>query len=309
MQIGTDVLQEYYHHRFWRECGTDSIHERQRLLELSGVRLPDYSSRSMTAVSDTLRHLGNLQKLTAAIRHQRDTTALRPEAADLLTAASALPGDAFDLWESHYRYYGQDSMCLRVKTLRKMYSFLADEGLGGSGVRVLDHGITSGLILLQYSTFYFSMRFGLGEIPPSDVDDERLWKAFRGSSEDRGGEYSALWWWRSIVWATAAVAFHNVLQQSDWPPRLGPQGPLQLEEDPLAYLGILVDCLQEWDRYTVSRESVVAGELPMQGRDVKLGNVAGKVRIVFSEPARLPGIARSLDSSLEDWQNYVEIDS
>ena len=41
-----------------------------------------------------------------------------------------------------------------------------------------------------------------------------------------------------------------------------------LERD---YLGILVELLQEWDRYTTSRNSVFTGELPISSADVCVG--------------------------------------
>ena len=55
-----------------------------------------------------------------------------------------------------------------------------------------------------------------------------------------GRSWSPAFWWTGIVWATAATAIHNVQQMdtltsvdASWP------GPISLEEDPIAYLGIL----------------------------------------------------------------------
>jgi hypothetical protein len=84
--------------------------------------------------------------------------------------------------------------------------------------------------------------------------------------------------------------------------------PLQLDEDPLAYLGILVDCIQEWDRYTVSRESVIAGVLPLQGADVKLANEGERIQIDYSDPDRAAKVCKDLDNSLSDeWKQILDI--
>jgi hypothetical protein len=85
-----------------------------------------------------------------------------------------------------------------------------------------------------------------------------------------------------IVWGTAAVGLHNIQQMSsaakldsDWP------GKLSLADDPLAYLGILVDIVQEWNRYSVFK---MLDREPIQGIEVELGNTGGKVSLSFREP-------------------------
>jgi hypothetical protein len=83
------------------------------------------------------------------------------------------------------------------------------------------------------------------------------------------------------VWGTAAIGVHNVQQiasvelDASWP------GPLQLVEDPLTYLGVLVDIMQEWNRYSVFKS---LDQEPIQGIEVRLGNSGGKVIIEFTGP-------------------------
>jgi hypothetical protein len=53
--------------------------------------------------------------------------------------------------------------------------------------------------------------------------------------------------WRAILRGTAATAIHNIQQLEGPFYEAGKNyGPLTLEEDPLAYPGILVDILEEW---------------------------------------------------------------
>lgn len=88
-----------------------------------------------------------------------------------------------------------------------------------------------------------------------------------------------------------------------------PLKALSMKDDPLTYLGILVDCLQEWDRYTVQRHSVLGGMLPVQGRDVALGTLDNKVVVSFrKECRRAKKVREALDESLADWRSVVEVD-
>jgi hypothetical protein len=118
----------------------------------------------------------------------------------------------------------------------------------------------------------------------------------------------AYWWWTSVVWATGATAIHNLQQQRQpWPGCETIATRLSLNDDPLAYLGILVDILQEWDRYTVSRSSILSGKLPLQGKDVGLTVIAEKIRIDYRDRGRAEGVRMALDLALSSWEEIVEI--
>jgi hypothetical protein len=76
---------------------------------------------------------------------------------------------------------------------------------------------------------------------------------------------------------------------ASWP------GPISLEEDPIAYLGILVDVLEEWDRYSVFKG---LNREPIQGTEVQLGYRDQKVVVRFEGgPGR--GRARKLSDELD----------
>ena len=94
---------------------------------------------------------------------------------------------------------------------------------------------------------------------------------------------------------------HNVQQMKDLEQS---RDPLRLEDDPLAYLGILVDCLEEWDRYSVFP---IIGRLPLQSSDVKL-TVEGRAIVVdYGDPNRAAEVRKSLELTLLDWKSIVTV--
>jgi hypothetical protein len=307
VELGAEVVQDYFHHQFWIECKVDSMHDRARLRSLAGVEEPDFSLRSMTSIADSLRLLGSLQSLQQQVLHEVKQTNYPNCSWDCLNRK--LPEDAFDLWERHYSFLKLDSMVERIATLRKFFEYEMTSGFNGTGLRMLDHGVCSGLLLLLYSTFYFRMHAGLETKKPFTDDDEKLHKAFVERTLPAGVSYNPSWWWNGIVWATSAAGLHNFMQV----PHLKPlpyesPKPLRIDEDPLAYLGILVDILQEWDRYTVSPESAIGGVLPLQGIDVEL-NSTGKsgVTIKFRDNFFRDRVKKALTESLADWPQVIAV--
>jgi hypothetical protein len=111
------------------------------------------------------------------------------------------------------------------------------------------------------------------------------------------------YWWSGIVWATAACAVHNMQQQNNWPSAYRP-GKLTLDDDPLAYLGILVDSIQDWDRYMVFHSRT---RMPIQGIDVKLQIQGGKAVVEFppDQKDRVGKLKKELDNALDGWDKLV----
>jgi hypothetical protein len=152
-------------------------------------------------------------------------------------------------------------------------------------------------LLLLASTYYYRL-YAKAKASPSSLAKEFL----------SGGEWSPAFWWTGIVWATAATAIHNIQQMPSakkldrrWP------GTLSIEEDPLAYLGVLVDILEEWDRYSVFK---TLDSEPIQGIEVELGNSAGLVQVSFVGPAgpsRAINLRNNFDESLKDWDELIEV--
>jgi hypothetical protein len=193
-----------------------------------------------------------------------------------------------------------------VRDARIAFDTLAFDGIPGLGVRLLDHGVTGGLLLYHMTTLYFALLYALGDDTPGNGNDERAWRAFRTGSA--GGDYDAVFWWSGIVWATFATAMHNLQQMGAkrWPGVAHDAQLLKLDDDPLAYLGILVDTIEDWDRYLVRRDTHFAGSLPLQGVDVGFAVEDGKIVLIL--PARrAQRIREELAGSLDGWTSIIEI--
>ena len=294
--IGLGVVKDYFHHRFWVELGITSRVDRDAALKLCGVEEPDFSrADTLAGIAYALRSLPNLEAIRAA--------ACGKETQNTPTGfgvKGGLPADAFDLWRTHYRAYGQDSMVARIDHVERAFYRQIYLGIG-EGIRILDHGVCSGLVLLQASAYYNAIHHGMGVSPPDDPEGARVFDIIRSTNY----VYDALDWWKTMVWATAAAATHNLMQASNGVLDAG-LSPLRLEEDPLTYLGILVDILQEWDRYTVVRSSML-GSSPIQSIDVTLAAASGRVMIDYHDVQRAGKTRSELDATLVDWRHLVDV--
>jgi len=192
-------------------------------------------------------------------------------------------------------------MIERINFLEKSFECLLNKGMGSSGIRLIDHGICSGLLLLLSSTFYFNVFFSLKNHDASNEYESFLKNKFI----NREIEYNALHWWNVIVWATAAAAIHNVQQNNI--DGLSHLDNLNIDDDPLAYLGVLVDILQVWDRTSVRREKTIWGDLPIQGTDINLSLINNKIEIDYNDVTISETIKEDLDFALIGWDKLLEI--
>ena len=79
---------------------------------------------------------------------------------------------------------------------------------------------------------------------------------------------------------------------------------LSIEEDPLAYLGVLVDSIQEWDRHSVF---ALPSRLPIQGVDVQLQALDGIVTLAFQTEREAKKVRDELDRALSGWQQFLVV--
>ena len=68
-----------------------------------------------------------------------------------------------------------------------------------------------------------------------------------------------------------------------------------------------MDIIQEWDRTTMTRESVVGGELPVQGIDVDVKIKEAKLIINYNNNSVTENVIKLLSNSLKDWKRIIEI--
>jgi hypothetical protein len=297
--IGLRTANEYFQFFFWRHMRVDATDDRTVVLdEKQGIpRAP--LDPSMTEIAMYLRTLDLDMK---PLYDQVQKTGLKhlPE--------GAFSSDAFELWKAHYEAINAPSMAHRIVCLEEAYIEHATRELPGTGVRVLDHGTCSGLLQLKIATFFYRLFASM----KARLKDKRTTKAAKSTiqkllqrEEDLDNPFNFEYWWSGIVWATAACAVHNMQQQNNWPSAHRPQ-KLALNEDPLAYLGILVDSIQDWDRYLVFHSRT---KVPIQGIDVKLQIQAGKAVIEFppDQKDRVDKLKKELNNALDGWEELVQL--
>jgi hypothetical protein len=298
--VGLRLLDDYFSTRLFLDCGIRSAHEQRQLFNELDIALPEYPNEaSLNRIAFLLRDLGDVSALSRNVR--RRVHQLNSEGATIKTVDDFF-GDAFELWELNYRTFGANQMAERIRQVELVFQEYAHKGLSGTGVRVLDHAVCSGLMLLKISTFYYVLRSAIEEKRESGAEISPVAAKFVDRSVSY--PYDSAFWWTGIVWATASAAMHNIFQaKRPWIKGVSPH-PLKLREDPLTYLGILVDLLQEWDRYFVFR---VFDRLPVQGNEVFLGMSGGRLRIRFQDAERAIKVEKELNLALEDWEELLEL--
>jgi hypothetical protein len=269
--------------------------------------MPTFLTKSLAGVADCLRNTGDLEKLRENARDElKARNIFVPE---VLKTTKSLSRDAFDLWVSYYNGYNSGTMVSRLENLRNAYEAYLWDGAPNSGIRLIDHGVASGLLILMADTIFYRFYFGVGDSEPQNEEDRKIWKHIRNEFPPSEAQVLAYWWWTMVVWATAATALHNIQQeQRPWPGCSDDTGALKLKEDPLAYLGILVDILEEWDRYSMLRRTFFAGDLPIQSRDIRIGVKNNMILIDYCEKTRAKKVVKNLKLALDGWDKIVSIE-
>jgi hypothetical protein len=300
VEIGVRVAREYFNRAIWIEYGIDLNIDKDLLFEQLGndLRPPKFEgAASLADIADELMTLGNLHSLSNSVG--RASPQYKGIDKRLPTSPNRKIG-GFDVWVDHYERFGMPEMAKRISSIRNIFNSLIDKGLPGPNICLLDHGVSGALLQLSASTYYYRLRAAAESCTPPLLDQtERIKTA---------GPWSPAFWWTAIVWGTGAVAVHNIQQvesaiqlDSSWP------GTLALDEDPLAYLGIMVDIIQEWDRYSVFKK---LDREPIQGVEVRLGHNLGRILVEFGEPnskSRAEKLRKNLNMALTDWAKLVEV--
>lgn len=300
---GVAFTREYFENVLWGDCGFMAPTDRKAILDHVEMKLPDFERDSvLSSIADTLRNLDDLNCLTDTVIKDAELRNI-PLTLSRRIQSEGLASDAFELWRAHHRMYSSSTMRRVIDYTEKAFRRYMFEGMPEASVRLLDHGVCGGLLLLLIATFYYRLRYAIEAKRGAGARFRRLAKLFC----ERIVEYECdpYFWWTGIVWATSAVAAHNVLQCD--PYEDGVSKPrLRLDDDPLTYLGILTDAVQHWDRYTVLPTLLRS---PSQGVDVCLGKSKGIVVINYKEKALAAKVTKELDGCLDGWKNLIDIRS
>ncbi len=329
---GAKVLHDYFNHWAWKSLQVD-FRAARWIAGLVGCKVPDFkSSRSLPSLGDHLRDIGRLEN----VRKKCNVISL---VSLKLDEPYALNREAFSIWDAFYTDYGFDSKSKDILSeVKKEYLKDVWEG-GATSQRSLNHGVCGGLILLQAATFWYEWLWGLQSaewcgIAKKQKRQEKLLPAKSGENisetvfqeikekttnkripahiQLRGGiQYSD---WMKELWATASVAIHDYVTKDTWNVgnRKDKNLTISLENDPLAYLQILVDTLQEWDRYTVMGESAFSGAELLQSYETRLYFDSKNEKIKISYPKRdsvkkqyCSGVDDALNGILDSWDKHV----
>jgi len=121
-------------------------------------------------------------------------------------------------------------------SLRDYAIEVAHDGYGGGG-RGVDHAVASGLLLFQYTTYWYWLMDHVRRHHSREVYDE----------VSHGYDYAVANIVSDFLPACRAVAFHNIQANTKVGTTIIPT--LTLQNEPVTFLAILCDELQRWDRY------------------------------------------------------------
>jgi hypothetical protein len=334
---GTKVLHDYYNHWLWRRLEVD-YRAAINIARNIKCAVPDFKeSKSMPALADRLRDLGNLENI-----RKNDKDNEKAPLAPNDKRSYALNREAFHLWGLFYKKYFYDGnegeMFWILQKVKEEYEHDVWEGSDTSKIN-LNHGVCGGLLLLQATTFWYDFMWGLESTNWDKIDSiqedqkpcepisEKVFERIKEEITEtripahiwlRGG-FCYMDWIKDL-WATASVAIHDYVTIKDaWNRDGNKKLKIDLHKDPLAYLEILVDVLQEWDRYTVLGESAFSEAELLQSYKTRLSlmDVYNKPKLRLTYPKFNPKRKNSknykkelednLKRVLKGWNNYVDI--
>ncbi|MCX6828709.1 MAG: hypothetical protein NT002_05440 [candidate division Zixibacteria bacterium] len=299
--LGIEIVADYLNSRFWYGSGIVSSHDRELIQEELKVRNPQLNKMmSLAQTADALRNLGDLSELTNGLFKQlerRNSNILNFKKYE----SRSLPGDAFQLWQTHFEIFGFKKAKVIIDELDEKFRELYLRGTLSDGQRILDHGVCSGLLLLLIATHYYRILYAAKKNRGTSQHAEVLTSFIDRITRYK---YDAQFWWCGIVWGTGASAMHSLIQLGICGNQAGHR--LRLTDEPLTFLGILVDCLQEWDRYSVFP---IPGADTLQATDVQLVRRSGKIVLKYGNKDRSIKVTKALDKCLAGWRNLVVIEA
>ncbi|MDD5035670.1 MAG: hypothetical protein PHE55_13025 [Methylococcaceae bacterium] len=337
---GAKVLHDYFNHWAWRNLPVDFRAAASIAKSIECV-VPDFTgSKSLPSLADRLRDIGYLENIRKQCIREQTTRSISPLVENIYEGY-ALNLEAFKLWELFYKHYSINPMDANpmeeiLKQVKEKYK--DDVWKGSDTAKInLNHGVCGGLMLLQAATFWHERIWGLepeeswvwekiqngicdknkASLPVSKTTFNSIRDSLTYTENHQSHIPAHIWlrgWfsytdWIKDLWATASVAIHDYVTQKTWNPDKEDKLRIKLEADPLAYLQILVDVLQEWDRYTVLGESAFSGKEPLQSYETKLAvRNQSKLRLAYPKRNEYEDeIEKTLDRILIDWNEYIEI--
>jgi len=309
IELGVRWLQDYYANRIWEEIGVRSASDRRALEGVCGPLNHNLPAFSALGIVNFLRDHGSLEELEKQMRAEYNSTFGRD-----FPSNDELPTDSFELWRLHYKLLGQSGMVDRIDLIEQQFYELFLDGAPYSSagrLRILNHGVIGGLLLLKYSTLWFKLTASAQlKAHPNWNGKGQLRRKILTAFGAPKLKVDHCHWFNAVIWATAAVASHDLLQVESKP---AGWKPLCLSDDPLIYLGILVDMLQDWDRHSTRRiASIETKRRIVKSRDVQIGIdhddrlcIQYGLRGDADCRARQEKLETELNATLDSWADLV----
>jgi hypothetical protein len=194
----------------------------------------------------------------------------------------------------------------RTRTKLQIFALnVARSGYDGAGLgRCVDHAVASGLLLLQYASYWYWLMLQVERAGKPDIAKEIF----------EGLDYKVTNLVHHIALACRACAYHNVR-----PGVVGADSILnefRLDKSPLLFLSVLCDELQRWDRFAAgaghlehwqeyTQFSLESSHIDLRAQG---GNAGATAEFRITSPVfKIAQLIQDLDTRLIDWRDVVDV--
>lgn len=336
---GSKVVHDYFNHSFWEKFKVD-FRAAQNIAKHLDVSVPDFkNSQSLASLGDRLCDIGSCENIRKKLMEIEELIPLKKDEKGIMEEEYCLNREAFSIWRMYYQNNDNETMKNILEIVKDEYYDAMWKG-SNQGYRNLNHGVCSGLIVLQALTFYHEFIWGfdlfnwkkfnnkqvkekdhtncISEYIYNETKNLITTKYVPEEISIRGG-LSPYFWLKKVLWATASIAIHDVIQEKYYEKICKKNGKpecvkIKLDEDPLAFLGVLVDALQEWDRYTISGDLAFSEKTELlQSTDVGIDIKSHKINFYYplkkgsGEKDFSKDIKDTLGRCLSNWNQLIGI--
>jgi hypothetical protein len=180
---GSKIIHDYFNHFFWRSFEVD-FRAAKNVAKTLGVVVPDFKySESISSLGDRLCDIGSCEnirlKLLASKNYEKINNPDSPlhESVPYNTIQQDEPipykpikddhglnREAFSIWKEHYKFFNNNKNMQNILYIvEKVYHHTMWVG-AVHGKRNIDHGVCSGLIILQALTFFHELVWGFDRL-------------------------------------------------------------------------------------------------------------------------------------------------
>ena len=200
--------------------------------------------------------------------------------------------------------------------LRKYAHKVAEKGYDGKKEsRCVDHAVASGLLLFQYSSYWYFLMNQL-ELAGAEGADEHT-KMTTSKDKMRHFDYKPKNLRLDILPACRSAAYHNIRPEVDGATSV--IRSITLERDPITFLSVLCDEIQKWDRFSAQEgdwddllkyaaAALEAGDIEIKVIEDDKFNRFARVHI-HNKSYSSSGLRADLDKRLPGWRDVLSISS